>query len=71
MADALTTFVTTSRTKFDAIIGIGGSGGTALITPAMQALPVGFPKLVRRRDSNADLVSAQRDPGLRPRCGRW
>lgn len=28
------------------IIGIGGSGGTALITPAMQALPVGVPKVM-------------------------
>jgi uncharacterized protein (UPF0261 family) len=27
-------------------IGIGGSGGTALITPAMRALPVGVPKLM-------------------------
>jgi uncharacterized protein (UPF0261 family) len=28
------------------VIGIGGSGGTALITPAMRGLPVGVPKLV-------------------------
>ena len=28
------------------VIGIGGSGGTALITPAMRALPVGMPKLM-------------------------
>ena len=28
------------------VIGIGGSGGTALITPAMRALPVGLPKLM-------------------------
>ncbi len=28
------------------MIGIGGSGGTALITPAMQALPIGLPKLM-------------------------
>ncbi len=28
------------------IIGLGGSGGTALITPAMRALPVGVPKLM-------------------------
>ena len=28
------------------IIGLGGSGGTALITPAMRALPVGVPKVM-------------------------
>lgn len=28
------------------VIGIGGSGGTALITPAMRELPVGLPKLM-------------------------
>ena len=29
-----------------AVLGIGGSGGTALITPAMRALPIGVPKLM-------------------------
>lgn len=28
----------------DAVIGLGGSGGTALITPAMRELPTGVPK---------------------------
>lgn len=28
------------------LIGIGGSGGTALIAPAMRALPIGVPKLL-------------------------
>jgi uncharacterized protein (UPF0261 family) len=28
------------------VIGIGGSGGTALITAAMRALPIGLPKLI-------------------------
>ncbi len=28
------------------LIGLGGSGGTALITPAMRALPIGTPKLM-------------------------
>jgi uncharacterized protein (UPF0261 family) len=35
-----------SRSDVAGIIGIGGSGGTALITPAMQALPVGTPKVM-------------------------
>ena len=28
------------------VIGIGGSGGTALISPALRALPIGLPKLL-------------------------
>src|ERR1700728_1433432 len=28
------------------VIGIGGSGGTSLITTAMRALPIGLPKLM-------------------------
>lgn len=32
--------------KVAGVIGIGGGGGTALITPAMRALPVGVPKLM-------------------------
>jgi uncharacterized protein (UPF0261 family) len=28
------------------VIGLGGSGGTALIAPAMRALPIGLPKLL-------------------------
>ena len=45
MAIALAGYVT-SRDDIAGIIGIGGSGGTALITPAMQALPVGVPKVM-------------------------
>jgi uncharacterized protein (UPF0261 family) len=29
-----------------AVLGLGGSGGTALITPAMRAMPVGVPKMM-------------------------
>ncbi|MBA0124530.1 Tm-1-like ATP-binding domain-containing protein [Haloechinothrix sp. YIM 98757] len=34
------------RGDVDGVIGLGGSGGTALITPAMRALPVGVPKVM-------------------------
>ncbi|QEI09095.1 UPF0261 family protein [Pigmentiphaga aceris] len=34
------------RNDIGALIGIGGSGGVALIIPAMRALPVGLPKLM-------------------------
>ena len=31
---------------FDAILSFGGSGGTSLVTPAMQKLPIGVPKVM-------------------------
>jgi len=45
MAQAFERFVT-SRDDLAGLIGLGGSGGTALITPAMRALDVGVPKLM-------------------------
>ena len=38
-----------------AILGLGGSGGTALITPAMQALPIGIPKLMVSTMASGDV----------------
>ena len=35
-----------SQGKFDGIMGMGGSAGTAIATAAMRQLPVGFPKVV-------------------------
>jgi len=31
--------------RFDGVIGMGGTGGTTVVTSAMQALPVGVPKV--------------------------
>lgn len=31
--------------RFDAVIGMGGSGGTGIVTAAMRTLPIGVPKL--------------------------
>ncbi|MCA1510419.1 Tm-1-like ATP-binding domain-containing protein [Bradyrhizobium sp. NBAIM01] len=45
MSQALVEFIR-SRNDVDGIIGAGGSGGTALIAPAMRALPVGTPKVL-------------------------
>ena len=45
MAQAFTAFLT-SRDDVAGVIGLGGSGGTALVTPAMQALPIGVPKVM-------------------------
>jgi uncharacterized protein (UPF0261 family) len=32
--------------RVDGVLGLGGSGGTALVSEAMRALPVGVPKLI-------------------------
>jgi len=35
-----------SQGRLQAILGLGGSGGSALVTQAMRALPIGVPKLM-------------------------
>lgn len=45
MAEALTEWLST-RTDIRAVLGLGGSGNTALVTATMQSLPVGVPKLM-------------------------
>ena len=48
MADALVRFILSEHAagKISGVIGVGGSGGTALIAPSMRALPVGLPKVL-------------------------
>lgn len=45
MADALAAWLA-ARDDIGAVLGLGGSGNTALVTQAMRALPVGVPKLM-------------------------
>lgn len=45
MADALTRWLAT-RSDVGGVLGLGGSGNTALVTQAMRALPIGVPKLM-------------------------
>jgi uncharacterized protein (UPF0261 family) len=45
MAEAFRRFVAT-RDDLGGVIGAGGSGNTALVAPAMRALPVGLPKVL-------------------------
>ena len=42
---ALTAFIK-SRTDIAGVIGVGGTGGTALLSPAMRCLPIGLPKIL-------------------------
>lgn len=46
MAVALEAYILANADDVAGIVGAGGSGGTALVTPAMRALPVGVPKLM-------------------------
>lgn len=45
MSRALSAYVLT-QSDIGGIIGIGGSGGSGIIAPAMQALPIGIPKVL-------------------------
>jgi len=45
MAEALAAWLA-ARDDVGAVLGLGGSGNTALVTAAMRALPVGVPKLM-------------------------
>ena len=54
MSEALTRFVLT-RTDLGGIVGAGGSGGTALVTPSMRALPVGVPKVMVSTVASGDV----------------
>jgi uncharacterized protein (UPF0261 family) len=48
MSEALVAYVTQRHAAGEILgaIGIGGSGGTALISPALRALPIGVPKVL-------------------------
>ncbi len=45
MAEALAAYLP-GRTDIDGVVGIGGGGGTAIVTAGMRALPFGIPKLM-------------------------
>jgi uncharacterized protein (UPF0261 family) len=45
MAQALAAFIRT-RSDVAAIIGIGGGGGTSIVTAGMRELPIGIPKIM-------------------------
>jgi uncharacterized protein (UPF0261 family) len=55
MAVALERYVLAHADEISGIIGAGGSGGTALATPAMRALPVGVPKLMVSTVASGDV----------------
>jgi uncharacterized protein (UPF0261 family)/ABC-type branched-subunit amino acid transport system ATPase component len=54
MAEAFERFILTRR-DVGGLISAGGSGGTALATPAMRALPVGVPKIMVSTVASGDV----------------
>lgn len=55
MAEALTRFLA-GRNDVGCVLGLGGSGNTALVTAAMRALPVGVPKLMVSTVASGDVA---------------
>ncbi|MEH2492665.1 Tm-1-like ATP-binding domain-containing protein [Bradyrhizobium sp. AZCC 2230] len=56
MAEALARFLA-QRSDVGAVLGLGGSGGTALITQAMRELPIGVPKMMVSTVASGDVSS--------------
>jgi uncharacterized protein (UPF0261 family) len=54
MGEAFARFVA-SRTDIAGIVGIGGSGGTSIITAGMRVLPIGLPKLMVSTIASGDI----------------
>lgn len=55
MSVALTRYLA-SRDDVGCVLGLGGSGNTALVTAAMRALPVGTPKLMVSTVASGDIA---------------
>lgn len=56
MADALARYLE-GRDDVGCVLGLGGSGNTALVTAAMRALPVGTPKLMVSTVASGDVAA--------------
>ncbi len=56
MTDALERFVK-ARHDLGGLLGLGGSGGTAMITRAMRALPIGVPKVMVSTMASGNVAS--------------
>ncbi len=56
MSEALTRYLL-SRDNVAGVLGLGGSGNTALVTAAMRALPIGVPKLMVSTVASGNVAS--------------
>ena len=57
MSIALEQFILANADDVSGIIGAAGSGGTALVTPAMRALPIGVPKVMVSTVASGNVAS--------------
>jgi len=55
MASAFAEFIAT-RTDVSGVIGIGGGGGTSIVTAGMRRLPIGIPKLMVSTLASGDVA---------------
>jgi uncharacterized protein (UPF0261 family) len=55
MGEAFTSFLA-GADGFDAILGIGGGGGTSIVTRGMRALPIGLPKIMVSTLASGDIA---------------
>jgi uncharacterized protein (UPF0261 family) len=55
MAQAFERFIQT-RTDIAGVLGIGGSGGTAIVTAGMRKLPIGLPKIMISTMASGDVA---------------
>lgn len=55
MAKALTAWLS-AREDIGAVLGLGGSGNTAIVTEAMRALPIGVPRLMVSTVASANVA---------------
>jgi len=55
MANAFELWATKQQNSIGGLISAGGSGGTALSTPAMRALPIGTPKVMVSTVASGDV----------------
>jgi uncharacterized protein (UPF0261 family) len=56
MSEAFRSFLV-SRTDLAGVIGLGGSGGSAIIAPALQALRIGIPKILVSTLASGDVTA--------------
>src|SRR6185503_11597897 len=56
MGEAFSAFISTCN-DISGIVGIGGGGGTSIITAGMRKLPIGLPKLMVSTLASGDVAS--------------
>jgi uncharacterized protein (UPF0261 family) len=62
MGEAFQSFLAEFR-AFDTILGIGGGGGTSIVTRGMRTLPIGLPKMMVSTLASGDVGSLRRRVG--------